>query len=349
MNSTAFCSLPSDACALGTPGAFGDDRIMRNVYNNGSQLLEVQRAVGTSIQQSYATYTYTLNGKQKTVKDANGNLTTYEYDGLDRMEKMIFPSATLGAGVSNYADYEQYGYDTVGNRTSLRKRDATTIVYGHDGLNRVRTKTVPASATGAAGYTVVYGYDVRGLQTRARFGSINGTGITNVYDGFGWLRSSTTDMDGTPRPVSYEYDAHGNRTRVTHPDGNYFGYQYEATDNLTLFNENGSAELIENVFDAFGRRQRIERNANAGSITTFTPDDISRLASIGHNFDGSATDQRRRHRVLVQPRQPGGRALADEQPLRPPDSRPSTRSTPRTAATSIRRSRAPVAAPSAGT
>ena len=46
---------------------------------------QVQRAVGTSIQQNYATYTYTPNGKQQTVKDANGNLTTYEYDGLDRM------------------------------------------------------------------------------------------------------------------------------------------------------------------------------------------------------------------------------------------------------------------------
>jgi RHS repeat-associated protein len=289
MNSAAFASPPSDACALGTPGSFGDDRITKNIYDNGSQLRVVQRAFGTGIQQDYATYTYTLNGKQNTVKDANGNLTTYEYDGLDRMSKMIFPSATLGAGVSNNADYEQYGYDTIGNRTSLRKRDGVSITYVPDNLNRVRTKIVPASATGAAGYTVVYGYDVRGLQTRARFGSINGAGITNVYDGFGWLRSSTTDLDGTARPVSYEYDAHGNRTRVMHPDGNYFGYQYEATDNLTLFNENGSAELIENIFDAFGRRQRIERNANTGSITTFTPDNISRLASIALNVDGTAT------------------------------------------------------------
>lgn len=44
----------------------------------------IQRAVGTSIQQNYATYTYTLNGKQQTVQDANANLTTYEYDGVNR-------------------------------------------------------------------------------------------------------------------------------------------------------------------------------------------------------------------------------------------------------------------------
>ena len=93
----------------------------------------MQRAYGTSIQQNYATYTYSLNGKQKTVKDANGNLTTYEYDGLDRMSKMLFPIATTGAGTSSTTDYEQYGYDTVGNRTSLRKRDGKIITYVYDG------------------------------------------------------------------------------------------------------------------------------------------------------------------------------------------------------------------------
>ena len=86
-----------------------------------------------------ATYTYSLNGKQKTVKDATGNLTTYEYDGLDRMSKMLFPIATTGAGTSSTTDYEQYGYDTVGNRTSLRKRDGKVIAYVYDGLNRVRS------------------------------------------------------------------------------------------------------------------------------------------------------------------------------------------------------------------
>jgi RHS repeat-associated protein len=289
MNLAAFSSLPSDACMPGTTGSFGEDRITRNIYDNGSQLLQVQRAVGTSLLQNYATYTYTLNGKQQTVKDANGNLTTYEYDGFDRMSKWRFPVATLGAGTSSTTDYEQYGYDAIGNRTSLRKRDGVTITYAPDNLNRVRTKTVPASATGAAGYTVVYGYDVRGLQTRARFGAIDGTGITNVYDGFGWLRSTSTTMDGTARTVSYEYDPHGNRTRITHPDLKYFEYAYEPTDHLLFISENGpSVALVSNLYDDFGRRYRIDRDT-AGSITSILFDEISRLKSIGHNLDGNTT------------------------------------------------------------
>ena len=289
MNSAAFSSLPSDACALGIPGSFGDDRITRNVYDNGSQLLQVQRAYGTSLQQNYATYTYSLNGKQKTVKDANGNLTTYEYDGLDRMSKMLFPIATTGAGTSSTTDYEQYGYDTVGNRTSLRKRDGKVIAYVYDGLNRVRSKTVPVSTSGAAGYSVWYGYEVRGLQTFARFASTTGTGITNVYDGFGWLRSTSTNMDGTARPVTYEYDAHGNRTRITHPDNKFFEYAYEPTDNLLFISENGpSVALVSNLYDDFGRRYRIDRDT-AGSVTSILFDEVSRLKWIGHNLDGTTT------------------------------------------------------------
>ena len=289
MNAATFSSLPADACTLGTPGSFGDDRIARNVYDNGSQLLQVQRAVGTSIQQNYATYTYTPNGQPQTVKDANGNLTTYEYDGFDRRSKWRFPVATSGAGSSSTTDYEQYGYDSVGNRTSLRKRDGKTLIYSVDALNRVRSKTVPASATGVPGYSVWYGYDAQGLQTFARFSSITGTGVTQQYDGFGRLRSSSTNMDGTARAVTSDYDAHGNRTRLTHPDGKFFEYAHGADDSLLFVSENGpSTALVSNLYDEFGRRQQINRDT-AGSVTTLGFDEISRLRSIGHNLDGTAT------------------------------------------------------------
>jgi len=41
-------------------------------------------------------------------------------------------------------------------------------------------------------------------------------------------------------------------------------------------------------FDEFGRRYQIERTS-AGAVTSILYDDISRLRSIGHNLDGSAT------------------------------------------------------------
>jgi YD repeat-containing protein len=83
-------------------------------------------------------------------------------------------------------------------------------------------------------------------------------------------------MGGTARTVTYAYDPRGNRTRVTHPDGNYFEYAYEANDNPRFVYENGpGAEVMSYISDAFGRRERIERNANAGSITAIGFEGIS--------------------------------------------------------------------------
>ncbi|MBV8687557.1 MAG: RHS repeat protein, partial [Alphaproteobacteria bacterium] len=148
MNPAAFGEQPG-ACAFTTQGSQGPDRIARNGYDAASQLLTLEKGVGTALQQVYARYEYTPNGKQKAVTDANGNRAEMTWDGLDRQRRWIFPSNTPGS--ANPADYEEYGYDAVGNRTSLRKRDGATLTYQYDNLNRVTLKTVPASASGAAG------------------------------------------------------------------------------------------------------------------------------------------------------------------------------------------------------
>jgi YD repeat-containing protein len=82
-----MASLPSAACTLGTQGSQGPDRITRNVYDNAGQLLTVQKAYGTSLQQDYATYTYSANGKRVSVKDANGNLAALRYDDARRTRR----------------------------------------------------------------------------------------------------------------------------------------------------------------------------------------------------------------------------------------------------------------------
>lgn len=289
MNSAAFASLPASACTLGAEGSFGPDRITRNVYDAAGQLLQVQRAYGTPLQQNYATYTYSLNGKRRTVKDANSNLSTLEYDGHDRLFKLRFPVATVGANQSSTTDYEQFGYDDAGNRTSVRKRDGRTITFTYDALNRVRAKSVPTSATGVPGYSVRYGYDVRSLQLYARFTSDTGQGVTNTYDGFGRLRSSSTNLDGVTRNVTSDYDAHGNRTRITHPDGKYFQYVHDNLDRLLHLSENGPSTTLASIFyDEQGRRAEVARDA-AGTETTYGYDPVSRLESLVHNLDGSAT------------------------------------------------------------
>jgi len=289
MNPDAFLALPTSACSLGPEGSFGPDRITRQVYDAAGQLLQVQRAYGTPLQQSYATYTYTANGQRQTVQDANNNRSTFEYDGFDRLLRLRFPVATTGAAQSSSTDYEQYGYDAVGNRTSLRKRDGRIISDTYDALNRLRVKSVPTSASGAPGYSVYHGYDARGLLTYARFTSDSGPGITHSYDGFGWLRSASSNVSGVARTVASAYDARGNRTRLTHSDGAFFEYAWDGQDRLMHLAENGPSTTLASIFyDPQGRREALARDA-LGAVTVYGYDPISRLAALSHDLDGAGS------------------------------------------------------------
>ncbi|HEX8447968.1 MAG TPA: hypothetical protein VF652_00135, partial [Allosphingosinicella sp.] len=219
MNRDAWATRLADKCVPGPVHAIdGPDRITRNSYTVHGELLKVEKAVGTGLVQVYAGYAYSPNGKPTSVTDANGNRSEMTYDGLDRQKRWIFPSKTVPGSVDP-SDYEEYGYDSNASRTSLRKRDGSILTYQYDAANRMSAKIVPerSGLTAAQTRDVHYAYDNRGLQTEARFDSLSGEGVSNVYDGFGQLTSSTLAMGGASRTLSYLYDLNGNRTRITHP------------------------------------------------------------------------------------------------------------------------------------
>lgn len=157
-----FGALPTptstSACSLGTQRSQGPDRITKNSYDSAGQLIKVQKAYGTTDQTDYVTYTYTSNGKQLNVTDAKGNRAQFQYDGFDRLLRWIFPSKTT-SGALNTIDYEQYGYDAAGNRTTLLKRDGSLLTFTYDALNRMTSKVAtvgngsnpPASDLGGGG------------------------------------------------------------------------------------------------------------------------------------------------------------------------------------------------------
>ena len=94
----------------------------------------------------------------------------------------------------------------------LRKRDGQLIGYEYDVLNRLSIKYMPAPFP-----TVRYAYDLRGLQTAAWFPG-NSWGVSNAWEGFARLTSTTTNMGGFRRTVAHEYDHDGRRTEIAFPD-----------------------------------------------------------------------------------------------------------------------------------
>src|ERR1051325_3323650 len=79
--------------------------------------------------------------------------------------------------------------------------------------------------------------------------SQSGEGITNAYDGLGRLSSTTSDMGGVARTLAYQYDAAGNRTRITHPDGTYFVYTYDSLSRPTYLSTATGWALNQNYYD----------------------------------------------------------------------------------------------------
>lgn len=291
MNPSTFAALPTSACDQGTAGSFGPDRISRFTYDQLDQVLTEERGVGTSLAQAYVTNTYT-NRFLTSQTDANGNRTELRPDSYKRVSRRVFPSPTT-AGTVNEADYNEYTYDANGNVLTERKRNGTLITNTYDKNNRLVLKDLSNNTYSADVYS---NYDLRGLLLYARFTSDSGQGVTNSFDGFGNLLTSTTNMGGVSRALSYRYDDNGNRTRVTHPDGWFFAYGFDGLNRLNSLAESASATptaatstLLTVSYRTNGGRLSISR-AGGVSSTTFTPDNANRLRTFAQDFPGTAAD-----------------------------------------------------------
>lgn len=304
MNDTAFPSigdggvliggnLAADACTADTSGAQGSDRIVMTEYDRVGHPLTITKAVGTTQPQVDARFKWSVTGKRTSVTDANGNVATMGYDGFDRQNRWTFPSPT-SPGQENLNDYEAYDYDANGNRTYMRKRDGREFTFTFDALNRMASKIVPSTcvtgyvctpAPSWATRSVYYGYDLRNLQTFARFDGVGGEGVTTAYDGLGRPATSTTALAGTNRMLAFSYDDAGNRLRVTHPDGQFFEAFYDALSRITSVRQTDGQTIEVPTYDAQG--YQIGR---FGALASYGHDAIGRVSSLGIDLAGTGQD-----------------------------------------------------------
>ncbi len=95
------------------------------------------------------------------------------------------------------------------------------------------------------------------------------------YDGNGRLITST---DSGGLTVRYEYDAVGNRTKMTMPDGKVILYKYDSNNRLIqLISDAGTFNF---TYDSLGRRTKL--TMPNGTYTTYSYDSNSRLTNLTH-------------------------------------------------------------------
>jgi YD repeat-containing protein len=243
----------------------------------------------TGVQADEVTTAYTNNGKVASVTDAEGNKTSYVYDGFDRLSQTQFASSGKGAGTSNSSDYAQLTYDAGGNVISRRLRDGNSIAYTYDALDRLTFKDLPGGDP-----DVTYTYDLLGRMISA---SQTGTSLGFGYDALG-RRITETNPFGT---YTSAYDIAGRRTRLTHPDGFYVDQDYLVTGEMVHIRENGASSgvgvLATYAYDDLGRRTSV--TYGDGSTTSYSYDGASRLTQQVLDLAGTAYDLRHAEFVIL--------------------------------------------------
>jgi RHS repeat-associated protein len=205
-----------------------------------------------------------------------GNLTTFVYDGHDRLSRLFYPTAGNGA-ISSITDREAYAYDAASNLTSVTLRDNQLIAFSYDALNRLTLKNPPGT-----GEDVAYSYDLLNRMLSANT-------LAFAYDALSRLIGAA----GPQGTLTYQYDIAGRRTRMTWPDGFYIAYDSDLTDAVTAIRENGATSgpglLASFAYDNLGRRTSLTRGN--GVVTAYAYDAASRLETLTHDLAGASQDQ----------------------------------------------------------
>lgn len=249
------------------PGANRSNYLTAYGYDAGARLTAVTDPLGHE-----TTVTYDRDGNRLRTTDARGNATSYTHDLAARL-------VTLTDANSAVTSYDYDGNGRLAIRTDPRGK---ATQFGYDGVGRLTTKTDPL------GRKSTWTYDENGNLTRSTDAIANAANnpalgtTTYAYDAADRL-TSTSYSDGTAGSA-YEYDAVGNRTKLTEiPAAGcpLFGcpapqtYLYDKNNQLTKVTRSGTSFVY--TYDAAGNVS--SRQQPGGTKVTYGYDAAGRMAS----------------------------------------------------------------------
>lgn len=114
--------------------------------------------------------------------------------------------------------------------------------------------------------------------------------FASTYDAAGRLSTVATTVPGVSgsKTISYQYDASGNRTRLTWPDGYYVSYSYDALNRMSQASENGATTLATYTYDPLSRRTGLTYGNATG--VTYSYSQSGDLVSLVHDLAGTSND-----------------------------------------------------------
>ena len=184
--------------------------------------------------------TFDTAGNLKTATDARGIPATFQYDALNRLTAVTYPTTgenisytwdtgtgcTYGVGrlcqVTDAAGNSSFAYDDQGNRIQLTRVEAgvsLTTQYGYDGGNRLSSEITPT------GETVILGRDLAGHITNLT--TTNGASTTTLvkniaYNGIGQVTAQTLG-NGVQQAASFDLSGQSSAQSFNQVDGDLNG------------------------------------------------------------------------------------------------------------------------------
>jgi len=212
----------------------------------------------------------TVSGKESELKEVLGDIlkTSQAYDALYRLKEV--------KDINNHAT--SFGYDAVGNVSSMRYPGSQTYQWRYDADHNLDMRIDALSRT------TNFGYD----STKSYLTSIDyptGTDVSLTYDGYGRLQS-TTDATGI---VSYTYDDNDLVMSVT---TDYAGSAPSKTISYA-YNPDGSRRsmTVDGVSAAFNYWYSHNASPGPGLLVTVSNPGIGTPVRCYYNLNGQVIRQ----------------------------------------------------------
>ncbi|WP_180288784.1 scabin-related ADP-ribosyltransferase [Streptomyces sp. ScaeMP-e48] len=179
-------------------------------YDRSNRLIEVIAPGQISTK-----YTYDVMGNLESTTKNGTEKTSYTHDKAGRMVSMTMPRGNA-EGVNPATFTWRYGYDAVGNRTTVTNPAGKTTLTEYDAENR------PVAVTDPLGNVTKTEYDGEGNVVKVTDALKKTT--TNIFDDNGRIKSM---QDRVGKVHTYEYDDDGNLKSEKTPLGNKTTYAYD--------------------------------------------------------------------------------------------------------------------------
>nr|WP_158014548.1 RHS repeat domain-containing protein [Ralstonia solanacearum] len=218
--------------------------------------------------------------------DSNGNLTRYsETPTADSDGSQGISAAATGATRTTSWTYTADGHVATSSGPRTDVATSTTYVY----RTADDTNSPPLYRKGdlyqivdpLGRTTTINQYDASGRPQQMT--DTNGTVTAFTYSNRGWLTSQTiTPASGTGQTTNYSYDAVGQLTKVTLPDGSNVSFSYDGAHRL-IGAADSQGNSISYTLDAMGnhsQEQAKDPNGNLSRQVTRVFDSMNRPLKV---------------------------------------------------------------------